>query len=164
MPLQRKLYFRSEQRSGYYTGARWGFRSWARDTDKIQAVVRLVWNEALELWMVRQDSERTPTQSCRITVRNIVTHPQRRHFGLIFKWDCGTSTSEINKFWFLKMRSKLYIYLHSLFLYPTEDQKQIKFIAATRLDRVTSGLWAPRATSCAMLLLQYGMIGAIHNR
>lgn len=26
-------------------------------------------------------------------------------------------------------------------------------VAATRLDRVTSGLWAPRATSCAMLLL-----------
>ena len=31
-------------------------------------------------------------------------------------------------------------------------QKEKTILAATRLDRVTSGLWAPRATSCAMLL------------
>ena len=33
-----------------------------------------------------------------------------------------------------------------------KKKKKKRGIAATRLDRVTSGLWAPRATSCAMLL------------
>ena len=36
--------------------------------------------------------------------------------------------------------------------WQAKKKKKRNRIAATRLDRVTSGLWAPRATSCAMLL------------
>ena len=60
----------------------------------------------------------------------------------------GTAQSYFDKF---RVDQTLMVYCKYSYSF-IKRLEAIKVIAATRLDRVTSGLWAPRATSCAMLL------------